>query len=379
MSSKNSKETKRFPIIPIKDAPFTLKDIRDSVPKHCFERSTLYSLWFVLRDTIFATVLYFLAYQLIDRLTGDGLLLNITSWVMFAFVQGTVLTGLWVCAHECGHSAFSESEVVNGIVGTILHSLLLVPYYSWKFSHAAHHGATNHLTKDQTFVPPTKEETTKQEFEHYQYLEDAPLVNLFYLARQSLIGWQAYLILNIASQKHSTWQSHFLPSCALFTSKQRKFVSLSNWAILTVLTGYWFFVRTFGFTVFAKYFLGPYLVTNFWLIFYTYLHHTDRRIAHYTADQWNYVRGALATIDRPYDWGLDYLHHHIGSTHVLHHLFSRIPHYHAQEAAEAMKKVVGKYYCHSDQNIFASYWNEYVNCKYVDDEETKGVFYFQKK
>jgi saccharopine dehydrogenase-like NADP-dependent oxidoreductase len=32
------------------------------------------------------------------------------------------------------------------------------------------------------------------------------------------------------------------------------------------------------------------------------------------------LKGALSTIDRSYPFYIDYLHHHIGSTHVLHHL-----------------------------------------------------------
>lgn len=31
----------------------------------------------------------------------------------------------------------------------VLHSLLLVPYHSWRFSHSRHHKATGHMTKDQ--------------------------------------------------------------------------------------------------------------------------------------------------------------------------------------------------------------------------------------
>jgi fatty acid desaturase len=61
-----------------------------------------------------------------------------------------------VVAHEAGHGSFSMSDTVNAIAGTILHTFLLVPFYSWKFTHAAHHGATNHLRKDQVFVPQTK-------------------------------------------------------------------------------------------------------------------------------------------------------------------------------------------------------------------------------
>ena len=50
--------------------------------------------------------------------------------------QGCILTGVWVIAHECGHGGFSPSDLVNDIVGSICHSFLLVPYWSWKFSHA---------------------------------------------------------------------------------------------------------------------------------------------------------------------------------------------------------------------------------------------------
>jgi len=42
-----------------------------------------------------------------------------------------VTAGVWVIAHECGHQAFSNSQLINDTVGFILHSCLLVPYFSW--------------------------------------------------------------------------------------------------------------------------------------------------------------------------------------------------------------------------------------------------------
>ena len=58
------------------------------------------------------------------------------SYTSYWVCQGCILTGLWVLAHECGHGGFSPSDLVNDIVGSICHSFLLVPYWSWKFSHA---------------------------------------------------------------------------------------------------------------------------------------------------------------------------------------------------------------------------------------------------
>ena len=62
--------------------------------------------------------------------------------------------GVWVLGHECGHFAFAPSRRANDAVGFVLHSLLLVPYFSWQHTHALHHRFTNHMTKGETHVPP---------------------------------------------------------------------------------------------------------------------------------------------------------------------------------------------------------------------------------
>jgi len=85
-----------------------------------------------------------------DRL---GPLLRHVLWMVYWAAQGCVMTGLWVIGHECGHGGFSDSEIVNDIVGLIVHSYLLVPYFSWKTSHRRHHSNTNNLGRDEVFVP----------------------------------------------------------------------------------------------------------------------------------------------------------------------------------------------------------------------------------
>ncbi len=47
--------------------------------------------------------------------------------------------------------------------------------------------------------------------------------------------------------------------------------------------------------------------------------------------EWNWLRGALCTVDRSFGPLLDHTFHHIVDTHVCHHLFSKMPFYHAQE------------------------------------------------
>lgn len=52
----------------------------------------------------------------------------------------------------------------------------------------------------------------------------------------------------------------------------------------------------------------------------------------FTKQEWNYLRGGLTTVDRDYGM-LNSIHHDIG-THVVHHLFPQIPHYHLIEAVK---------------------------------------------
>jgi omega-6 fatty acid desaturase (delta-12 desaturase) len=61
------------------------------------------------------------------------------------YTAGLTWTGIWVLAHECGHGGFVAQEWLNDTVGFIFHTVLYVPYFSWKFSHAKHHHYTNHM------------------------------------------------------------------------------------------------------------------------------------------------------------------------------------------------------------------------------------------
>ena len=45
---------------------------------------------------------------------------------------------------------------------------------------------------------------------------------------------------------------------------------------------------------------------------------------HFHGKNWNYIKGAFMTIDRPYGKIFDFLHHRIGSTHVVQESESRM-------------------------------------------------------
>jgi omega-6 fatty acid desaturase (delta-12 desaturase) len=100
------------------------------------------------------------------------------------------------------------------------------------------------------------------------------------------------------------------------------------------------------------------------------------------------VRGAAATIDREFGFIGRTLLHGIIETHVLHHYVSTIPFYHADEASEAIKGVMGKHYRSDTEGgslgFIKAMWKSARMCHWVEPSEGaqgegKGVFFFRNR
>ena len=76
------------------------------------------------------------------------------------------------------------------------------------------------------------------------------------------------------------------------------------------------------------------------------------------------------SIDRPYGRIIDTLHHRIGSTHVAHHLFSRLPHYHAAEATIAIREAFPDSYRFDPTPIPLALWRVGTDCVVTTETET---------
>ncbi|KAK1353511.1 hypothetical protein POM88_051876 [Heracleum sosnowskyi] len=99
---------------------------------------------------------------------------------------------------------------------------------------------------------------------------------------------------------------------------------------------------------------------------------THPALPHYNSSEWDWLRGALATVDRN-NGILHKIMHNITDTHVVHHLFSTMPHYYAMEATKAIRPILGDYH---------AMWREAKECIYVEPDESgkyKGVFWYNNK
>lgn len=366
-------------IVPSKD--LTIKEIRDAIPDKYFKRDMMKGFYFVARDIlqsiITAAIMYYAGLPLLEKTdemgTATSYAFRAVVWGTFWFVQGLNWTGLWVMAHECGHQAFSDYRFVNDTVGWFIHSFLMVPYHSWRITHGTHHKNTNHLTKDTVFIPPKHDHVLSVS----ETVRESPLGSLWGIFLMLSIGWPAYLAINIAGQDYGRRASHFEPSSPMFRPSDASDIVVSDLGVFITFVGVLAAIYSYGFVNVFCWYLAPYLVVNAWLVYITYLQHSDVRVPHYTAEEWTYVRGGLATLDRDFGNLIGWWIHHINDSHVVHHLFSQMPFYNAIEVTNKhCREIFGDMYQKCNNGMIASLWHSWTECRYVNVKE--GVMVFRK-
>ena len=353
---------------------FTIKELRDAVPAHLFEKNILISSTYVIVNLLICGALFYMA-TFIDWLPNY---LAVLAWPAYWWYQGVAATGIWVLAHECGHQSFSNSKDINNAVGLVLHSLLLVPYHPWRITHAQHHASTGHIGQDQVFVPKRRTDVRPEEPSPWQEaIESSPLYVIFNVATYLLIGWPLYLFVHKSGQKYPEFTCHFLPSSPIFQKRHRTQVMVSDAFLLAVISVLGYFTYTTSFWTVTKYYTIPYLFVNGWLVCITLLQHTDVYLPHYSPTSWNFVRGALTTVDRDYGFFLNHALHHIQDSHVAHHLFSQMPHYNAIKATPYLKEKLGEYYLYDRTPVWKALYRAVKNCCFVED--SGDVLFYRNK
>ena len=300
-----------------------LRELRDAIPKECFQPDTRESLKYAAVDLGLLAACF-------------GVLSPVAvahPWLLplYAPLTGTVMWMNFVIGHDCGHGSFSNDKALNAVVGHVTHAPLLVPFWPWAYSHKQHHRFHNHETKDMShpWMTPERYEATN------------PLVRFLALDHWwgAFLGFPGYLLLE--AREASTDGSHFYPGSRLFDrapkdERVKCAVSAATCVGFLGLT----FAATDSLAHWAMQYLAPYLCFSWWLFAVTYLQHHDEDTETYAEGEWEYVLGGLQTIDREFGLGIDRATHHITDCHVAHHMFSDMPHYRLTTATEAVRGVL---------------------------------------
>ncbi len=162
----------------------TKSDVIAVIPAECFERSLIKSSLYLVSSLVLTIGSGVLAAMYIP-LTWAWL----PAWIAYAIFAGTAGTGCWVIAHECGHRAFTKYNWLQDLIGFVLHSALLVPYFSWQRSHAIHHARTNHLDLGETFVPLRDTTAPGKTWIWWQKNMGDEAFAVFVMVSRFLVGW----------------------------------------------------------------------------------------------------------------------------------------------------------------------------------------------
>jgi len=332
-----SEESKLTANKDILSAP-SLSEIKRAIPADLFRPTLFKSFQYVALDVSVVIALFSIMY-----FTQHIQSVNLVMWPLYWFFQGTLFWSFFVLGHDCGHGSFSRYKLVNHIVGTLLHSFILVPYHMWRISHRHHHKNTGNWEKDEIFYPEpaAKEAPTSA--------REVMTRNYFYLG----LGFAVYLAYGYPPRQ----VSHFNLKDPLFKDNFLE--------VLSSLIGWWtmaasliYFGYTYGASQVAYFYLAPWLVFSSWLVVTTFLHHNEPGVPWYHNGNWNYVIGNLSSVDRDYGV-LHKITHDIG-THQVHHLFPKIPHYNLQEATKHFRAAFPQYVRIVDTPILSTFFR---NCR----------------
>ncbi|KIJ38494.1 hypothetical protein M422DRAFT_33273 [Sphaerobolus stellatus SS14] len=362
---------------------FTLKELKDAVPKEAFGRNTFKGVYYIIRHLTIAGIFFWLAshidtvtallnskeYPALSKLSYWGL------WMTYWFFQSLSGGAFWTLGHEAGHGTLSPYPWVNNLLGFGIHTIIMVPYYSWRWTHRMHHKGTASLEKDENYVPRTRsdfklppaEKATK--IDYHELFGDVPLYTLTRLIFMTLLGFQVYMMTNVlGNTKYPSGTNHINPFSPLFKREHWHHILLSDVAICFVIGVLTKLGQVHGFNAVFKYYLIPYLLANHWVVILTYIQHTDPTLPHYRKGQWSFVRGSLATVDRPLlGWLGRFFLHNISHDHTAHHLFTTVPFYNLPLITKAIKPILKEHYSYDSTYTYYALWRSLTQCCFVED------------
>ena len=286
-----------------------------------FKKNTVKSLYYVLEAIVVIITLYYMCYKLNKSKISN--IIKFPSTMVCLIILGIVFWGQFVLGHDLGHGSFSDYNVLNKILGVIIHGTLLVPFQQWRCSHRKHHKFTGHIEKDEIFKP------VKEDGGYFHIISKYIAYNPF--------TWIFYLLCGYPSESIN----HFNPLYHVGDEnpKEETLVCIIS-SIFIICFGYslYKFGETFGFKTLFIYYFIPWMIFSYLLVIVTFLQHQNKNITWKNDESgWDESFGALQSVNRSYGTLVDYLSHDIAPYHQIHHLFPKIPHYNLKNAFQCFE------------------------------------------
>jgi acyl-lipid omega-6 desaturase (Delta-12 desaturase) len=301
----------------------TLADIIKTIPTECFQKNP---------QKAWSRALINFGLVILGYCT-----LYICPWFLLPplwIFTGTALTGLFMLGHDCGHYTFAKKPWVNDLMGHLLMTPVLYPFYNWRIQHNCHHTHTNKLGGERWKQLHDMSNGKVDPYWHPIRTEiylSLPAQNRWIYERLRGSFWWLGTIQN--------WWSQITISTSKLSEKDRPKVKLSITItsvfaatvllLLLVTTGVWGII---------KFWLVPWLIFHFWFSTFTLVHHTSAETIWKPSSDWKPALAQLwGTVHCNYPRWVEFICHDI-NYHVPHHISSAIPSYHLHKAHQSLQQ-----------------------------------------
>lgn len=294
-----------------------LSEIRSKLSKECYTRSLSITFCYLLFDVVW----YLLSVMLIFVSN------NIWLQILGSLSAGIATSALFIWGHDAAHGSLFKNKYIAEFFGTLTMLPSLNIYRLWSHGHnRVHHGFTSLVTMDWIWRPWTpKEYFSKNAFRRWIYRCERALLTcaLHYFLR---VWWEKMIRFKMPT-------------------KRLEFV-LTKSTMLTFIVVYmglsYYFTKSIWVTLCVVVF--PFIVFNYMIAIFVYLHHTHPSIPFFhKRDQWSFALGGIrcSTIIRTSRiW--EFMTHNI-LIHTPHHVDFRIPFYRLKRAYKDIKECYGEH------------------------------------
>ena len=296
---------------------------------------------------------------------GIAVIFNTNSWyfqLLGGLLAGWATSVLFVWGHDAAHGSLFKNKHIAEVLGTIAMLPSFNMYRLWCYGHnRVHHGFTSMTEVDWIWKPLSPQE----------YQAKTTLEKLVYRLERSMFTCALHYFTRVWWQKMIRFK---LPEFNLqfFIIKIATLVlALASLYISYSITG----------SLFAAFcaVVIPFIVFNYVIAFFVYLHHTHPSIPYFrTREQWSFAVGGIccSTVIRMSKLS-EILTHNI-MIHVPHHVDFRVPFYNLKGAYQDLRQ---EYSQHITEYKFT--WSKVLGifnqCKLFDYENQKWYSFEEAK
>ncbi|HJN37909.1 MAG TPA: fatty acid desaturase [Gammaproteobacteria bacterium] len=292
-----------------------LSEIRRNLSKECYQRSLFITFSYLIFDLawyVASVAMIFESNHIVLQLLG-------------CLSAGLATSALFIWGHDAAHGALFKNQYVAELLGTITMLPSFNIYRLWRHGHnRIHHGFTSLTTMDWIWRPWSPKE----------YFSKSAFRRWVYRCERALLTCAVHYFLRVWWEKMIRFK---------MPKKRVEFI-LTKSIMLTFIVVYtglsYYFTRSLWVTLCVVVF--PFIIFNYMIAFFVYLHHTHPSIPFFDKrEQWSFGLGGIhcSTIIRTSRlW--EFMTHNI-LIHTPHHVDFRVPFYRLKRAYKDLKEHYG--------------------------------------